>query len=415
LAVLFHESAGLFVVVGLTAVALLPERPTPTPSLKGRENMPIPALPKKDTEPHPNPLLGKEREADGAAPTHPAKPTRLRLACAFIASWAAIAGLGYLIVGGLVLGLHSPHAFHAWSAEYSELGWWWNFDIPNNLHSDVVALRRAAFVQPPGSHGTLHLSANTPTGLLALYLATLVGWFAAVYYFCVALPLLWRTHHRPIVAISLVWIVLYAGFFTVWSPGEYIFWVPALVPISLLLALTMAHFRSQRAGVLVNWLVGAWVLMYGCVNLVVDIGPHLQPLANPCERIAIEYRAHTKPGDLVLLAGAGDLARLEVDIPYFADRDCMSVHTTLARARDNVEVASHVLQANIAKTLASGHAVYVCDDLWHAGLHPDVAQELEKHHPGVNIAQIPSIFRPWSAERAWSSSHGPVWRLESPP
>jgi MFS family permease len=364
LAVLYHESAGLFLIVGVTGIALMSTR----------------------------------------AP-------RLRLAVAFAASWFAVVAIGYLIVGGVVLRLHSPTAFHSWSTEYAELGWWWNFNIAHNLRLDAYALRHAAFVEPPGKRGTIHLAADTPTGLLALYFTTLFGWFVAVYYFFAALPLLWRTHYRPILMMSVVWIVLYAAFFTIWSPGYFVFWVPTLIPISLVLALTMAHYRSRSVGVAVNWLVGVWIAMYATVNVMSSIGLHLKPESSPFQRIAMEYRQHTVPGDVIIVPGVGDLSELEVNLPYFADRDTYSAHTALTRSRDDVGEAIGRLQEDITTAIASGHHVYVTDDLYRMARYPGVVDDLKAHHRNVGPSDLKPLFAPWNAKIAWNSSHGLVWTL----
>lgn len=364
LAVLYHESAGLFLLVGLTAMGVMPSR----------------------------------------AP-------RAKLAAYFTVGWAAVVVIAYAVVGVFVLHLHSLSAFHAWSTEYADLGWWWSFNVVHNLRPHIYALRHAAFVEPPGKTGTFHLAADTPTGLLALYFSTLIGWFVAVYYFIVALPLLWRTHYRPILIISVVWTVVYGAFFTVWQPRYFVFWVPALVPISLILALTLAYYRSQRAGLWVNWLAGIWVAMFATVNVMSSIGPHTQPMSSPFQRIAREYKQHTNPGDIVLVSGAGDLSQLEVDIPYFADRDTYSIHSTLTHAHDNPGLAISRLRGEIRSTMASGHNVYIADDLYHLGQYGDVVEDIEEHHHGVTPADLSTLFEPWTAHVAWSSSHGPVWEL----
>ena len=364
LALLYHESSGLFLFVGLSALAVMPSR----------------------------------------AP-------RLRLAATFVVAWGVVVAIGYLIVGGLVLRLHSPTAFHSWSSEYSELGWWWNFHIAHNIRLDGYALRHAAFVEPPGKRGTFHLAADTPTGLLALYFATLVGWAVGIYYFVAALPLLWRTHYRPILIMSVVWVLLYAAFFTVWSPGYFVFWVPVLVPVSLILALTMAHYRSGRGGVVVNWLVAAWIAMFATVNVMSSIGPHMPPNTSPFHRIADEYRVHTVPGDIVVMAGVGDLSELEVNIPYFADRQAYSAHTILERSHDDPTTAIANLQSTMRDTMAAGHTVYVVDDVYDMVHSPGVVIGLETHHHGINPDQLKPLFEPWKVEQAWMSSHGQVWKL----
>ena len=199
LAVLFHESAGLFVLVGLAGVLLADARP-----------------PRQ----------------------------RLVLAFTYLGTWAATVGLPYLLVGTLGLHLHSLADFRRWMSEYAELGWWWSFNIPHNLRLDLYAFRHAAFAEPPGKQGTFSLARRVPLDLRLLYFGALAGWLVAVYAFFAALPLLWRSHHRPLLILCVLWTLLYAAFFTIWSPGYFVFWVPVLVPTGLLLALGMSHYRA---------------------------------------------------------------------------------------------------------------------------------------------------------------------------
>ncbi len=369
-AVLFHESAGLFVVVGLTGVLLAEQ----------------------------DPMLLR-----AAARLR----RRSSLVC-YLTSWAAAVFVPYLCVGVAGLHLYSLGSFRHWMSSYSELGWWWNFHIAHNLRLDAYALRHAAFVEPPGKQGTFHLSRATPAALRALYFATLAGWFVGVYTFCAALPLLWRSHQRPVMIVCVVWIVLYALFFTVWSPGYFVFWVPVLIPISVLLAMSLAHYRARRGGIVVNWLVGVWVALYATLNVQASIAPHCRPDASPFQQEARDVHAHTQFGDLVLVAGAGDGAQYEVDIPYFADRDVLSLHTLLTRQRDDRDAALAQAQAQIAQTLASGRAVYALDELKHNRRTLDA---LRKRHPEWGQIEMNALFAPYRRTLGWTGPRGVVWRL----
>ena len=366
LALLYHESAGLFLPVGLAGIALTAQ--------------------------------------------HPAM--RVRLLLVYAAAWAATVCLPYFLVATLALHLHSWAAFHTWTTEYAELGWWWSFNVPHNLRLDLYALRHAAFAEPPGKQGTFSLARHIPLNIRLLYFGALAGWLVSVYAFFAALPLLWRSHHRPTLIACLIWIGCYATFFTFWCAGYFVFWVPVLVPISLLLTLGLCHFRSGRSGLWVNWLVAFWIVLSAAVNWADSIGPHLSPEANPFRRIAADVKAHTHPGDLVLLAGAGDQAQDEVFLPYFADRDVVSLHTLLTRAHNHSAAAYAAAQAQMQSAWASGHAVYGLDELWH-GLAAWNA--LDRRHPGVG----PSDLTGWAVRApvpAWIDLHGrPVWRLLPPP
>jgi len=369
-AVLFHESAGLFVPVGLVGIALAEMNPM---------------------------LLPAERER-----------RRRGLLLTYLGAWLATVIIPYTLVGGGLLGLHSPQAFHAWSSAYSELGWWWSFHIAHNLRLDFYALRHAAFVEPAGTQGTFHIGPRVSGDLAALYWATLAGWFVAVYAFFAALPLLWRGHHRQLMIVCLVWIGLYAAFFTIWSPGYFVFWVPVLAPISILVALALAHYRARRGSVWVNWLVGAWIILFATLNVEASIRPHLRPNASPFAVAARDIRAHTLPGDVVLLAGAGDGAQCEVDIPYFADREVVSLHGLLTRAHENKTLAWNAASAQMAQTTLSRHTVYALDELWH---NKRTGDALARRHPAWTHADLVALCAPYRRTLAWVGPRGPVWRL----
>ncbi len=369
-AVLFHESAGLFLPVGLVGIALAEMPPMLLPAESRRR--------------------------------------RRGLLLAYGGAWLATVLIPYGAIGGGVLGLHSPRAFHQWSSAYSELGWWWSFHIAHNLRLDFYALRHAAFVEPAGTHGTFHIGPRVSDDLATLYWATLIGWFVAVYAFFAALPLLWRGHHRQLMVVCLVWISLYAAFFTIWSPGYFVFWVPVLAPISILVALALAHYRARRGGVWVNWLVGAWIILFATLNVQASILPHLRANASPFAVAARDIRARTLPGDVVLLAGAGDGAQCEVDIPYFADREVVSLHTLLTRAREDKTKAWNAAAAQMALTVRSGHAVYALDELWH---NKRTSDALTHRHPTWTHPDLQTLCAPYRRTLAWVGPRGPVWRL----
>ncbi len=379
LAVLYHESSGLFLLAALVGIGLITGRPNDSGSRFA---------------------LGR-----GANSAGPGRSVRFRSVGAFLAGWIAVAGLGYLIVGGIVLGLHSYAAFHAWSAEYAELGWWWDFHVVQNFHLDGFAIRHAAFAEPLSGEGA---QAVTPVYAVVLYYCTLAGWLVACSLFAVGALLLMATEYRAITAMSLTWIVTYAAFFTVWSPGYFVFWVPILAPAGHIVGLTLEHMRQN--GVPVVRLVGAWLILSTVVTVRDSIGPHLNEMSSPYERVAVEYRQHTRPGDLVLVCGAGPLADLEVAVPYFADRDCLSAHTALTRSRNDASAAVQSLRAQINTALDGGHNVFISDDLWTLDTGPQ--SELAKRHRGAQMGVLRTLFKPWHGVVAWKSSHGPVWLLK---
>ena len=372
-AVLLHESAGLFLAVVLVGVWLAEA----------------------------NPLLS-------GAEARRARWLRL-LACA--AAWGVTVAVPYLLVGVWGLGLHSVGSFRAWSNEYAELGWWWDFRVFHNLRLDLYALRHAAFVEPPGKAGTFHLTAHIPVALKGLYFLSLLGWGAAVYAWAAALPLLWRSHNRPMMSVCVVWAIVYALFFTVWSPGYFVFWVPVLAPTGVLLALALAHYRARRGGVWVNNLLGVWIVLYTLLNWQAGIQPHLSPASDPFRRMAADVRAHTAPGDVVLVAGAGDGGPVEVALPYFADREVVSLHGLLTRARDDRPAALMTAQAQMDAALTSGHAVYALDEVVPGPAHNRHTQAALLHRHGLTTADLSGLLQPYTRTLAWQRGRGPVWRL----
>ena len=380
-AVLFHESAGLFVVVGLAGVLLAEDDPLLLPAAM--------------------------------------KIQRRRMALAYLGAWTATVGLPYLGVGVLALHLHSVAAFRHWTSEYAELGWWWDFHILHNLRLDLYAFRHAAFVEPPGKQGTFHLGRHVPVVLKWLYFASLFGWLGAVYAFLAALPLLWRSHNRRMMIVCVLWIVVYAAFFTVWSPGYFVFWVPVLVPTAVMLALALAHYRARRGGLAANWLLTIWIVLYGLLNAQASILPHLAPNSDPFRRIAADVRAHTQAGDVILVAGAGDGGPCEVALPYFADREVISLHGLLTRSRNDKAVAlfgTGGVQAQIDASLQAGHAVYALDEVIPAGVNlgaahnPHTLADLAARHH-ITQADLKMLLASYALSFAWHSPRGPVWRL----
>jgi hypothetical protein len=365
-AVLFHESAGLFLLVGLVGV------------------------------------LAARKEADR-------KTHALALPVVYLTASATIVALPYLFIGYCLIGLHSPVAFKHWANSYAELGWWWNFNIPYGLHQNLYAVRHALFVEPSGS-GTIHLSPTVPTWLSALYWTALIGWVVAALFILLSIPRLFRSGRSALVAVCLIWAVLYAAFFTIWSPGYFVFWSPSLVPLAVLLALSI-HGLPRRRERPASAIFAVWIALCVAINWFCSIRPNMAATASPFQRIALDLRAHTSPGDLIMVMGAGNDAQCEVDVPYFAERNLLSLHSTLTEAHEDVPLAVQRGQAQIAHTLGLGHQVYALDEVLN-GAQAFVA--LHKKHPAFSPGDMQALFAGYSWTPAWTGPRGIVWRLIVP-
>lgn len=371
-AVLFHESAGLFGAVGFLGVVLAARTPA-------------------------------ERE-------RPAEKKKSRgwaeLPVVYLATFVATIALPYLAIGYFVVGLHSVGSFRHWANSYAELGWWWNFHIASDLDQDLYAIRHALFVEPAGA-GTIHLAPSVPLGLRAIYWTALGVWVATGCFVIGSMPRLLRSAQRPIVLVCILWAVLYAVFFTVWSPGYFVFWVPALIPLAILLALAV-HSLPRRKHLPVTAALSGWLALCIAINWVCSIGPGMASDSSPFQRIALDMRAHTQPGDLVVVMGAGDDAQCEVDIPYFAERNLLSLHSTLTTAHEDVPLALARSREQIAHTLALHHQVYALDEVLEGKPQFDA---LHARHPEFTSSDLQSLVGAYRWRPAWQGPRGAVWQL----
>ncbi len=358
LAVLFHESAGLFGIVGVVGIVA---------AVSGRR--------------------------------------RWVLLAAYGAAWAAVICVAYGTVGLYALHLHSPSAFKHWMNAYAERGWWWDFHIFENLRLDVFGLRHALFSQPLGQ-AALAQTPLRPLGTAALgllwagYGLSLLGILAAGSVILAALPRLLRSDTRPITVVCLTWIIVYAGFFTVWCPGAFVFWVPVLIPLGTLLLLANPNPR----------LLGIWVGVFAGLNFLAGILPYLKPVAGLSQRVAQDIKAHTLPRSLVVLSGVGDDAQCEVDVPYFAGRPVLSLHGLLAHTK-TLSAAQAALDQSLTGAFGAKRQVYVMGEMW--SRQSEVAG-LTRQSPGVSSAGLRALFGRYMLTPAWTGPRGIVWRVLPP-
>ena len=355
LAVLFHESAGLFGFVGAAGLCA---------AVSGRK--------------------------------------RGLLLAAYGAAWAAVVLTAYSTVGFLALHLHSLPSFKHWMNAYAERGWWWDFHILHNLRLDGFGLRHAVFSEPLG-RAALALTPLRPLGAAALlllwlgYTLSLLGLIAAASAILAALPRLLRARSdRPVAIVCLTWIAAYAVFFTIWCPGAFVFWVPVLVPLGALLLRTKLNPR----------LLGVWIGVFAGLNFLAGILPYLKPVAGLSQRVALDVKAHTPPRSLIVVSGVGDDAQCEVDVPYFASRPVLSLHSLLAHTA-TLPSAQADLDHSLAGALGAKRQVYVLGEMWS---RRDQVAGLNRQVPGLSGADVQALFRDCTLVPAWNGPRGTVWR-----
>ena len=103
------------------------------------------------------------------------------------------------------------------------------------------------------------------------------------------------------------------------------------------------------------------------------------------------------------------LVTCEVALPYFADRDVISLHGLLTKKRDDKAAALSLAQSEINSTLAAGHAVYALDEVVPTHSAKTLAALSAKHH--LTPADLKTLLSPYVRTFAWQSPRGPVWRL----
>ena len=357
MAVLFHESAGLFGFVGAAGIVM---------ATAGRQ--------------------------------------RVGLLLAYGAAWAGTVVLAYGTVGVWALHLHSLFGFKHWMNAYAERGWWWDFHIVHNLRLDLFGLRHAVFAEPLGraalAETPLQPLGTAAIGLLWLgYGLSLLGIGAYGLAILAALPRLRKSAEWPVAFVCLVWTGLYAAFFTVWCPGAFVFWVPVLVPLGTLLLLAKPSPR----------LLGVWVGVFVLLNFLAGILPYLKPVNGISQRVAFDIKAHTPPRSLIVVSGVGEDAQGEVDIPYFANRPILSLHGLLAHS-GTLPKAQIALDKSLVGAFGAGRQVYVLDEIW---TRRDSVAGLTRQSPGVTGTDLQALFAGYKLVPAWTGPRGQVWRVRS--
>lgn len=308
----------------------------------------------------------------------PGQPRRRGVA-AYLETLAAVAGLVYLVAASLAGAGRGPMAVLAWATTYAHQGHWWSFALWRNLGHDVNAILHAVIAQPRltgfGMSGWVPLGAilksATVLGLLVLGVWRWLAWRGTAAAFWVRLAAAgeeagWgapRRARRGLVPVLLVWIGSYAAFFTVWNPGYFVFWVPVLVPLWLLAAFHLSAVPRRHPARPGRWAGAVAALAILAVNnVVVGIAPHAVAANNGRLLKALAVGAHSDPGAVILLAGAGDGADAEVYVPYFAGREVIAVNTLLGRAPTKAHGLAS-LRAAINQALASGRRVFLHEEL----------------------------------------------------
>lgn len=285
----------------------------------------------------------------------------------FALIYLSITGIGiavmYLGVGVFIKGFSSYTELKAWILAYAQDGRWWDFNILNNLLGDVSALVHA-FISPDVE--LYRLISNSISVIFAL------GVF---------LPVILSTSHAFLIqtepsrnvslyvrrSIILALIALpYAAFFTVWTPGYFVFWMPVAIVLIVWIAESAVGW-NPRAQMLFAalWMICTIGILY--TNLSTSILPRTQSNTNPDLVFCEAFAKYAKPGDLILITGtyAGSSTPLpyaEVYIPYFTRVSVRSMSVELKRENGDVAEVIRSIRGIMRNRIRSGHKVFILDE-----------------------------------------------------
>jgi hypothetical protein len=218
---------------------------------------------------------------------------------------------------------------------------------------------------------------------------------------------------RP-VAFFLWFGFVYGFFFSVWAPGYFMFWLPGVIIFWALIALTLGNwkpaplFEYLHKGFLAACVVSIFVLNFWYYAL-----PKMRSSSNLNLQQATLIARHTHPGDLILVAGAGELSESEVYLPYFAKREIISINQLLNRAklnkdRDIQKAAFLTLHELIQKILQRGGHVYMLDELMESDPVYDTLSQRYQLNKGDFIAFLGN----YTVRPGFDGLKGTVWELK---
>jgi hypothetical protein len=203
--------------------------------------------------------------------------------------------------------------------------------------------------------------------------------------------------------LSLIWIISYSAFFTVWTPGFFVFWIPVEAAWVMILVVN-ASARHSRNLVLEVAVLAAFC--FGVANLWLYVLPKMPVESNSSLVIAQEVRENTPPKSLVIVDGMGYIANMEVYIPYFGKRDTISLHQAMLRHGNK---GMSWLQQRIRRELSSGNRVYALGEVFNS---PKAWQELTERY-GIERGDVRAALMPFHPVKRFRVSDQPVYELRN--
>lgn len=308
-----------------------------------------------------------------------------------------------------------------WAFTYAKLGVWWDFDILGNIDSDLSGMRHAFLADISGKSAKLpfisallgHAAILFSTVLIALgFLDRTLGHIGRrrrrsarrIYILDGIKGGSFYQMPNPLYVFNVlmvIWIISYSAFFTVWTPGFFVFWIPVAAAWVVFLIVNGSAGTGRKYALAVASFAA---VCFGIANLWLYVLPKMPKESNRPLMIAQKVKQNTPEKSLVIVAGMGYVANMEVYIPYFAERETVSLHHAMIRHGDK---GIKWLREKINKNLSEGSCVYVFGEVFDS---PKAWQELGERY-GLNRQDVRAELIPFRPVKRFKVSDQPVYEL----
>jgi 4-amino-4-deoxy-L-arabinose transferase-like glycosyltransferase len=291
-----------------------------------------------------------------------------------------IVALGYGLVGFGYNGYRSLEQLREWMFFFIETGWW------GHATRDRLTDLGAGLGNSISTQGALPF------------------WIGILVLLALGLPNAARRWPR-IVALCLLWIAIFGGFFAWWEGENIEFWIGTLLPLWLLVGLAVAALRLPRVGPALQFaaVVLPLVLAWHNYPIVKRRGDPSQDLQR---QIAAQVGQQSSAADLIIAPGGV----MELYLPYYEQRAYVrTINMVLFETNGDIPAALGRLQYEIDTALHAGLAVLVGREAM------ELPKEIVQRYP-IQQEQLDSLWAPYRAALQPAVTHDGTtyfWRIPS--
>ncbi len=334
--------------------------------------------------------------------TDGSRAQRLMRVKALLAGLIAFLVIPYALVMLTAFHFHSPADAVRWLFSYWDAGLWWDFNVSKNVLRDAQGLHRF-FTGQNLTYENWHLDLGGAWGGYS----ALMWWTLALGAFVGLVRGVWFRAWKWLAPLGLA-LVLYCGFFTVWTPGYVVFWLTQGFLLIILMAV------GWRWGVLTNaFKIALTALPITMIAITFQgaISQKMDPGQNVQFRAANALAKVVKPKSVVIASGMGRFAEMEVYAPYFARTPVIALHTVWRRNKGDTAKSIAYVQHEIRWNLNNETPVYLFGDI----LHDAEAQTEMKRRYGITQHDAREMLTGFKRTRVGSFRGIPIDRLTNAP